>query len=158
MQTNTNTILLEWEAPSRPDHDRSPRWYITGGSSCGLMALYGIVTGTWSMALVFAFIPALYYLIRNTSHRNHVIRLRELGVEFDGRLTPWGELKEFWILSGPAYHELHIAPVKKSRAELVIQTGDIDPYALCELLGQYMPQIVDRQEHLLDAIIRALKI
>lgn len=157
MNTNTN-IHLEWQAQTRPDHVRSPRWYMFGGSLCAIMVAYGVFSGSWSTSLVFAFIPALYYLVRNQSHVQHTIRIMDLGVEFDGRLCVWGELKEFWILAGPGYHELHIAPMKVSRPEIVIQTGTIDPFVVRDTLGQFLPQIADRRERILDAIIRFCKI
>ena len=157
MNTNTN-ILLQWEAQIRPDHVRSSRWYIVSGAFCAVMVAYGIFSGAWSTSLVFAFIPALYYLVRNQSHAKHTIRITDMGVEFDGRLWIWGELKEFWILAGPGYHELHFAPVNKTRSEIIIQTGDVDPYQLRDLLGQYLVQVADRRERILDAIIRFCKI
>lgn len=157
MQTNTN-VFLEWQAPTRSDHKRSERWYIIAGTLCALMVVYGIFTETWSMSLVFAFIPGLYWLLRNQAHKKHTIRLTPLGIEYDAVLLPWGDWKEFWILSGPDYHELHIAPVKKIRSEIVIQTGDIDPFVLRDVLAQFLPQIGDRQERLLDAFIRFCKL
>ncbi len=157
MNTNTN-IHLEWQAQTRPDHVRSTHWYIYGGSLCALMVVYGIFSGSWSTSLVFAFIPALYYLIRNQAHVQHTIRVMDLGIEFDGRLIVWGELKEFWILAGPGYHELHIAQMKVSRPEIVIQTGPVDPFVVRDTLGQFLPQIADRRERILDAIIRFCKI
>lgn len=153
-----NNIDLEWQAQSHPDHERGDRWYMVGGAICGLMVVYGIFSNAWSMSLVFGFIPALYYLVRNAAHMQHTIRILDLGVEFDGKLYAWGELKEFWIFAGPGYHELHIAKMKKPHAEIVIQTGSIDPYVLRDLLGQFIPQIADRRERLLDAIIRFCKI
>ena len=157
MNTN-NTIILEWEAQIRPDHERSDRWYMVGGAFCAVMVAYGIFSGAWSTSLVFAFIPALYYLVRNQAHARHTIRITELGVEFDARLSVWGELHEFWILAGPGYHELHISLAKKSRAEIVIQTGGQDPYQIRDVLSQYLPQVADRRERILDAIIRFCKI
>jgi hypothetical protein len=157
MQTNTN-VLLEWRAPTRSDHKRSERWYIVMGTLCAVIVVYGIFSGTWSMSLVFAFIPALYWLLRNQAHKQHVIRIMTLGIEYDGVLLPWGDFKEFWILSGPNYNELHIAPVKKIRSEIVIQTGTIDPFVLRDVLAQFLPQIGDRHEKLLDAFIRFCKL
>jgi hypothetical protein len=157
MQTNTNT-LLEWQAPTRSDRVRSDQWYAIGGALCAVMIAYGILSGSWSLSLIFALVPALYYVLRNKSHSKHTIRLKETGIEYDGRLTPWAEWKEFWILEGTDYYELHIAAVRTTRSELVIQTGEIDPYAIRDALGQYIPQIAHQKERLLDAIIRFCKL
>lgn len=157
MKTN-NTTYLEWQAERHVNYERSQRWYLFGGGFCAFMVVYGIFSGAWSTALVFAFIPALYYLVRNQSHVKHSIKIAEVGVIFDERMFVWAELGEFWILTGPDYHELHISPKKKSRAEIIIQTGTIDPYELRDVLSQFLPQVADRRERLLDAIIRFCKI
>ncbi len=156
---NTNTkAYLEWKAPRRPDYKKSKQWYLTGAVACLSMVAYGILLGSWSTALVFAFIPALYFLVRDQSHQTHAIRLMELGVEYDGRLHTWGELQEFWILVGDGYHELHIAPVKRWAPEIIIQTEPMDAYAVRDALIQRIPQVATRREKILDAIIRFCKL
>ncbi len=156
---NTNTkILLEWQAAARPDHERTEKWYVAAGSFCAIMIGYGILSGAWSMSLIFALIPALYYLLRNQGHKQHQIRILATGIEFDGRLTGWGELKEFWILEGPGYYELHIAPVKPMKGDIVVMTGAIDPFVVRDTIGVFLPQIAHRKERLLDAIIRFCKL
>ena len=157
METNTKT-LLEWQATARPDQERSEKWYVAAGSCCALMIAYGILTGAYSLSIIFAFIPGLYYLLRNQSHKQHEIRILETGIDFDGRLSVWGDLKEFWILEGPGYYELHVAPVKQMKGDIVILTGDKDPYLVRDTVALFLPQIAHRKERLLDAIIRFCKL
>ncbi len=156
---NTNTkLLLEWHAASRPDIVRSKNWYVAAGCLCAVIIAYGVLTSAWGLSLTFALLPALYYLIRNQNHRRHHIRIFEIGIQWDGRLTPWAEWKEFWILEGPSYHELHIAPQRSSSADLVIQTAEIDPFLVRDVIGTYLPQIGHQKERLLDALIRFCKL
>lgn len=157
MNTNTN-LLLEWHAPSRPDYERSHEWYMIAGALSAVMIAYGILTSAWGLSLTFALLPGLYYLVRNQNHRRRRIRLFEMGIEIDGQMTPWGEWKEFWILEGHGYHELHVLPVKHFRSELMIQTGDIDPYLVRDVLNNFLPQVANRRERILDAIIRFCKL
>lgn len=157
MQTNTNTIL-EWQASSRPDHDHSEKWYIAAGTFCVLMIAYGILSSAWSLSLIFGFIPALYYMLRNQGHKQHQIAITETGIDFDGVRYGWGEFKEFWILQGPDYFELHIAPQKQIKSDIVIMTGNIDPFIVRDTLGIFLPQVAHRKERLLDAIIRFCKL
>lgn len=156
MNTNTN-LLLEWHAPSRPDHVRSDKWYVVTGCLCAVVIAYGVLTAAWGLSLTFALLPALYYLIRNQGHRKHHIRIFEIGIEWDGRLIPWSDWKHFWILEGPGYHELHIEPMKRG-TELVVQTGDLDPFLVRDVLGVFLPQIGHQRERILDALIRFCKL
>ncbi len=157
METKTN-ILLEWQAASRPDHAHTEKWYVGAGSFCAIMIAYGILSGAWSLSVIFAFIPGLYYMLRNQGHKRHVIRVRQTGIEFDGRVHSWGELKEFWILEGPDYYELHVASIKKNKSDIVVMTGDMDPFVIRDTLGEFLPQIIHQKERLLDAIIRFCKL
>lgn len=157
METKNN-IILEWQAASHPDHKHSEKWYVGAGSFCIVMIAYGILSGAWSLSIIFAFVPALYYLLRNQGHKAHQIRIREMGIDFDGRLFSWGELKEFWILEGLGYYELHVAPRKQMRSDIVVMTGDTDPFVIRDTLGKFLPQIAHQKERLLDAIIRFCKL
>ncbi len=157
METKTQS-LLEWQASARPDHERSEKWYIGAGICCILMIGYGILSSAWALSFIFAMIPALYFILRNQSHKQHTIRIRDIGIEFDEKLLSWGELKEFWILRGSGYHELHIAAKKQMKSDIVVMTGEIDPYRIRDTIGAFLPQVDHRKERLLDAIIRFCKL
>lgn len=158
MQTNTEPILLEWKAPSAIAHVRSEKWYAISGLACGTMIVYGILTGAWSLSICFAMLAGLFFLIRNEKPLIHTIRLLETGIEFNGRKTTWSDWKHFWVLCGDGYYELHIESSKRLASDLVIQTDNIDPYLLSELLSHYLVQIDTKKEKLLDAIIRFCKL
>ncbi len=153
-----NTIILEWQAAARPDYERSEKWYVGAGTFCIVMIAYGILSGAWGLSIIFALLPALYYMLRNQGHKKHRIRIREMGIEIDDVIRGWGELKEFWILEGPGYYELHIAPMKKMKSDIVVLTGTVDPFVLRDALSAYLPQIAHQKERLLDAIIRFCKL
>ena len=157
MNTN-NKLLLEWQAPARPDHERNQRWYLVTGLACAVFVAYGLITGAWSMSITFAMIAGLYFLVRNEKHPLHLIRIHDIGIEFDGIFHSWAEWQHFWILHAENYFELHIAPAKGSRQELIIQTGETDPYRVRDALSHYLPQITHQKERLLDAFIRFCKL
>ncbi len=158
MHTNTETILLEWQAPAMVAHERSEKWYVVMGLFCLSMIVYGILSGAWSLSISFAMLAGLFVLIRNQAPSIHHVVLRETGIEFDGRVSIWSDWKHFWILRAEGYHELHIESKKYMVPDLVIQTGTIDPYRVRDVLGQYIPQIDTKKEKILDAIIRFCKL
>lgn len=150
--------LLQWHAPQRQTHARSEKWYLIGGVITSLFIGYGILTGAWSLSIVFGTIAGLYFLLRSERHRDHTLTIYDTGVEFDGALRKWADCREFWILEGAGYHELHIASARKWTQDIVIQTGDTDPYLLRDLLGQYIPQTVENHEKFVDWLIRSCKL
>ncbi len=157
MNTNTQP-LLAWQAPTRTKPERSERWYLVGGVCLSTMITYGILTGSWMMSLTFALIGGLYVLTREEEHHDHKISLLDVGIEYDGHFYSYADFGEFWILKAPTYYELHISSVKSWRPDIVLQTADIDPYVIQEILGQYLPQVGHKKEKLLDAFIRFCKL
>ena len=157
MYTNTQP-LLEGKAPAKVEHERSERWYVVASCFTATMIVYGLLSGAWTMSLSFAMLAGLMFLIRNEKPRVHDISISDIGIEFDQKLLPWSEWKHFWILRGPDYHELHIEAKKHLTSDLVIQTGDIDPYQLRDVLSTFIPQIDEQKEKILDAIIRFCKL
>jgi len=157
MDTHT-TPKLSWKAKSQVDHNRGGTWYIISGIFFGFMVMYGIVFGEYTVAVVFLLIPGVFYLVRNEAHREHEVRILEEGCEFDGVLTPWNQLKEFWILKGPGYYELHITPINNFSRDTIVQTGEIDPLTVRDTLLQFLPQATGKREKILDAIIRFCKL
>ena len=157
MNTNTEPILA-WNAPARVTHERSDRWYLVGGLLCLTAVMYGVISGSWSLSVTFGMIGGLYYLTRNEKHPDHTISIREMGVEYDGSFRSWGDYKEFWILRGDGYHELHISTSKFLRPDIVIQTGEIDPHAIRDTIAQFLPMTDQKKERLLDAFIRFCKL
>ncbi len=158
MDTNTNPPLLEWTAPAKVVHERSEKWYLVAGLLCAIMIIYGILIGAWSLSICVAMIAGLSFLIRNEGAHVHRIRILDIGIEFDGKPSIWSDWKHFWILRGEGYHELHIESRKPLTPDLVIQTGEIDPYAIRDQLSQYLVQIDHQKEKILDAIIRFCKL
>lgn len=157
---DTKTYLtphLEWQAPSQVTHERSHRWYAVAGVAAASAIVYGVITGAWTLSVVVALVGGIFYLIRNHEHRTHTIRILPLGIEFDGVLRPWHRWKNFWILVGPGYNELHIA-AGGLHSDLIIQTGSMDPYVVRDTLLHFLPQHPKPREKLLDAISRFCKL
>jgi hypothetical protein len=155
---NTNITLLEWQAPARLDHDRSERWYVVAGLLCATLIVYSVLTGAWSLAVTFGMLGGLAYITRNVKHKIHAIKILPTGIDVDGHLTIWSEWKHFWILQGDGYFELHVEPKSSLRPDLVLLTGDTDPFLLRDALGAFIPQIAHKREKIIDAITRYCKI
>ena len=158
MQTNTQRVLLEWQAPSKLTHERSPRWYVGMSIASATIIAYGILSDAWSLSLTIALLAGLFFLIRNEEHKAHTIRILDIGIQFDEKMHIWSECTHFWILQGTNYHELHIERKRRLSGDIVIQTADIDPYVIRDLLSKYIPQIAHQKEKILDAIIRYCKL
>lgn len=74
----------------------------------------------------------------------------------EGDYTEWMHCNGYWILRGPDYAELHIE--KKDGTSVKIQTGDVSPFTIHDILSPLTEELEDRRERLLDIIIRICKL
>lgn len=162
MHTNTPITLeskpvLAWEAPKHPTVQRTKRWYTVAAAVVFLAAAYGIFTGSWSFAIVCVLAGGMYALIGDHAPSTIRIELHDSGVVLDGVFTRWDQLHGYWIVSTPAYDELHFLR-KDRRGRMFIQTGAQDAAQLRMVLGQRIAELTHKKEGILDIIIRLCKL
>ncbi len=151
-------ILAMWQAPVLPQHDRSPRWYAIGGVVVLIFAIYGIVSGSWPFTIVVLLCGAMYYLMRDHVSPLKTITITDVGVQLEQSFTRWEDLTGFWILDTPGYTELHFVPKAKHQSDILIQTGSQSTTDLRVLIGSHIPELTDKRESLLDALLRTVKL
>lgn len=151
-------ILATWQAPVLPRHERSPKWYAIGGVVVVIFAGYGIVTGSWPFTIVVLLCGAMYYLMRDHVSPEKTITIMDGGVQLEDLFTRWEDLSGFWILQTPEYAEVHFVPLAKRRSDILIQTGHQNITDLRVLIGSHIPELTDKKETLLDALVRTAKL
>lgn len=149
--------VLAWEAPARPVVERTKRWYVAASVVVVLAAVYGIVSGGWSLAIVSVLAGGMYALVHDHRPPAHRIEVHQSGVLLQGAFKRWDEFAGYWILRAPEYSELRLTPRVRGR-DLVIQTGDQDIAQLKMVLGQRIPELTQKREKFLDALIRLCKL
>lgn len=151
-------ILLSWTAPVAAAHQRSLRWYLYGGIFVVSCAAYGIIAGEWSFSIVMILLAGFYVLTRRAPEPVKTIAILEEGFIFENEFTEWRDCKDFWMLQGNGYLELHIMRNRRWSPEIVIQTGSEDPRIIRALLTRFIPERSGQRERLLDIIIRICKL
>jgi len=150
--------LLEWMAPVLPSHERSQRWYIAGGVAVVLGTAYGILTGSWSFAIVILLCGGVYFLIHNEKPPLKRMVITERGYLFEERFTRWEDCKGFWVLEMPNYLELHIDHQDPKRPDTVIQTGTMAPELVHQTIALFLKEESGKRENLIDTFIRICKL
>ncbi|NOS67014.1 MAG: hypothetical protein HOO67_01455 [Candidatus Peribacteraceae bacterium] len=150
--------ILAWTAYSHHNHERSAHWYLFGGVFVLAIAVYGIVTGAWTLTLVSLLLGGVYFLTRREMTPLKEIRIFADGIDFNGSFTAWDQCKDFWIVTTPLFTELHVTRKGAIKSNILIQTADIDPTLIRSTLSQFLPMRPDQREHMFDAIIRLCKL
>lgn len=159
-------VLLEWWALNAHPHKRSPRWYAIGGVIVLMAAAYGLFEGSWILTILVLLMGGIYFLLRNQNPKKIVIRITGIGIQIEERILNWNQLKDFWILLGPDFSELHLTTQGVLQGETTILIKDsetptdtaMDPGIVRELLLKFIPERAGMQERFLDTIARLLKL
>ena len=116
------------------------------------------MTDAWSfvgLLVVVSILTPFMHRMRNVTIH---IQIWEEGFRYENKFFEWERCKGFWILQGPTHAELHIEPLSKMREEIMILTGTVDPFELRETLLEFLPEFPEREEKLIDNIIRICKL
>lgn len=153
-----NRTILTWKAPVMPNFERGTRWYVIAGALVVLCAAYGIISGAWTLTLVSILSGALYFLLREHKHPDETIVVTETGVTIRGQYLSWEDTRGFWVLLTPDYAEVRFTPKDVKKRDLKIQTGNQNLAELQNTLGKYIPEISDKNETMIDFLIRFCKL
>ena len=159
-------VLLEWHALNAHPHKRSARWYAIGGVIVLMAAAYGLFEGSWILTILVLLMGGMYFLLRNQKPKKMVIRIVGIGIQIEERILNWSQLKDFWILLGPDFSELHLMTQGVLRGEITVFIKDSEtpaeeaagPGIVRELLLKFLPERSGMQERFLDTIARLLKL
>ena len=151
-------VLLEWQTVDSRPHERSARWYLVGGIFVIAFAVYGLLEKSWTTTLLALLIGAMYFLLRNVKPRTIIVQITGLGVNVAGTFTPWNMLRDFWILVAEKHTELHLAPSRSFKGEIVVFVEQVDAADVRNTLLQFLPERTGMEERMLDYLARILKL
>lgn len=155
---NTQVPLLEWTAQIHPHHERGKTWFICAFALVALLFSYSVYNKAWSFSAIILMSTALYWYIHRHEPKQRHIALYDWGVNLDGKTAEWADCTGYWFLEGPGYHQMHIEHNHRAVGDFIIQTGDMQPQEIHGVISQFLPQLEDKQERLLDTISRICKI
>lgn len=160
METNTipTNDILAWQAPRSPNHERSSSWYAVGGGIVITCAVYGLITGAWTLAIVSVLCGAVYFLVRDHRFPDISCAMNDKGVQIGETFMPWTAVKGFWFIQTPTYNELHFVPKSKRMPDLIIQTGTTPLLTIRSFLAGKTEELHDKQESFIDILLRITKL
>ncbi len=148
--------ILEWRAPQHLHHKRTRFWYVIAAAFIAICIGYSIFTSAWTFTFLIVVVTCAYWKVHNQEPLIRRMRVWKRGYAIDDTYTDWGECTGYWILRMDEYCVLHIE--KSNGVVTHIQTGEVDPYLLHDVLSPIIANIPDRHERPLDTIIRICKL
>lgn len=154
---STQTPLFQWSAPVKPHFERGHRWYVVASTTVLVIAAYGILSGSWSIAVVAILCGAIYFLLRDHVPRQAQCAFYESGVFYDGQFYQWEQFAGFWILETPEYNELRLCYSQKKN-DLAIQMGTLSVEDMKLACGVKLTELTEKKESLIDIFSRLAKL
>ena len=150
--------VLAWTAPTRPTVERTKRWYVTAAIVIGVIVVYAVATGAWTLAIVSILAGAMYPLVHGHPSPTSSIELHDSGILHNGEFTRWDQFEAFWFLRTPTYNEVRFIPRRGAAKHIAMQTGNNDLAQLRMVISQRLPESTKKKESFLDAFIRICKL
>lgn len=153
-------ILLEWVAPDFIPLPRGKRWYLAAGLFTAILIAYALLSGSITMAIVFALLAGLFILTEKKPPRDIRVLITDMGIQYGGEFYPYHHINAFWIVFHPPYvRALYLKLTSGKRYRIMkIELDEQAPQAVRTLLLKEIPEIEGAQEPATDLMARILRL
>lgn len=151
--------VMKWRAP---EHFRSTRgwlWYTLAFLLNAALIAYAVWTHSWTMLMVFAFLPFVVVLEHRRQPEIVDVVISEYGIKFGKMEFPYSQIRRFWILHElPFSDELRLLTSSKLHPEITIPLVGIDPTPIRQYLVTQVSEWEGKRQSFLDLLVRILKL
>ncbi len=157
LQQNKENVIVHWRGPEFEHYPRSKQWYAGALIVLSLIVLYAVVDGGIVMAIVFALIGIVGYII--LSQPQKVI---DFAVTYDGILVgdeiyDFDDIESFWIFYEPPHTRVISLHMRGHfRPYLHIPLHQVDPVDVRKALVDFIPE-EKQEQNLVDIMERLLR-
>ena len=150
---------LTWQAPAFHQHQRSFAWYVgLALIGAGLIA-FAVYDRSLITGITFGLMILVVFLVARQPVRDVTYRITPTGLTIGTLPYDYKVIKNFWILYyPPQIKTLNFETTAYVNNKISMQLGDQDPVLIKRVLTQYLPEDLNREESLTDALARRLKI
>ncbi len=153
-------VLYEWETPEFVSTPRGKIWYLVAGIVLGLLILYGIVSKSITMVLVFLAFAIVFLLLEKREPKTLVVQITDMGIFYHGEFYPFHHINSFWMVYHPPYIRVLYLKIRRGKRlyPLKIELNHENPSTIRKLLMNEIPEIEGAGEPFLDLLIRLLRL
>ena len=155
-----NEPFLNWVFPEYEIGQRGNSWYIWFGIIIALLISTAILSDNFLFAVILLLFSVILFLQNWRRPKKIEITISPIGVQIGDTLHEMRDIDEFWIAYDPPYVEkVYFAFASPIRPHMGVPLEGQNPLQVRELLLQYVPENLEREEELTsDSIARLLKI
>lgn len=153
------SIVFEWSFYDPEPIVRNNKWYLLFGLVLGFLMLSAAFTQNW-LFLMILFIVGALIVARAVMPSNKVfVAITRTGLLIDNSLRLYDVIESFWVVIHDQENAtLYFDTVGFVDPQIVVPCHSEDVSQIRRILSRYLPEDIDKEEGLADAIIRFLKI
>ncbi len=147
---------FEWEAPEFEKKKKSSSWFILPAIITIALGIISLIAENilFLIFIVLAFV--IFYMYANKEPRIIKFKINEKGVEVNGRLHEFHDLKSFWLFyNPPEQKELSMRSKKTFFPYIRIPLAEENPVEIRDYLLKFLPE-KRHQESLIDIWMRRI--
>ena len=157
MAEDSGKLLYSWDSPDFKVNKKSSIWYLIFGLVVGLLSIYAFFSDKWFLLAVVLMAGVLILLMLKIKPKVFSHQLTDLGLTVGDSFYNYNRLKSFWIVNNLDNKTLYVLPNSRFGFALALQLGEADVEKVREILSVVLDEEADREEDVLDKIIRMLK-
>lgn len=132
---------FEWEAPEFEKTEKEKSWFIMPAIVAIIICIFAIIIDNYLFVLLIVLSFTTFYMYANKSPRIIKFRIDEKGIEVDGRLHEYQDLRSFWLFYNPPIEKtLSIRSKKTFFPYIKIPTGNENPAEIRKYILKFMPE------------------
>lgn len=149
-------ILLQWDAPEFQQVARPQQWYILFALAGIGLVIYAIFTANYLFALLIVILAIVLNQYFNRKPDTIKVGITREGIVVNNRFYAYdADLASFWILyNPPELKTINFAHRSSVQPDIVIQLEDQNPLKIREILLNYLPEDIEKEEHPVDTTFR----
>jgi len=141
---------FEWMAPEFEKKEKTGSWFIVPAIITIALGIFALLTDSilFMIAIVLAFF--VFYIYAKKEPRIIKFKIDEKGIEVDGKLHEFGDLRSFWIFYDPPLEKTLSLRSKKSFFPYIRLTiANENPTEIRKFLLNFLPE-KRHQESIID--------
>lgn len=145
-QIKTKTTIselkeFEWEAEEFEKKDKEKSWFVMPAIIAIILAVFALLIDNYLLIVLVVLSFFTFYLYGNKSPRIIKFRIDEKGIEIDGKLHEYSDLRSFWVFYNPPIEKnLSIRSKKTFFPYIKIPLDKENPAEIRKYLLKFIPE------------------
>jgi len=153
-------LRFSFFAEEREHYEKNALWFVLATIFVLVSVTYFIMDESFSSAIVFVLILALFYLFGNNLPRIMEIHLTDKSLYINKKRFEFKDIQTFWIIKDKAknIHNLNLEIGKNIVRTITIQLHDIPDYLIRAAFKDQIKEDADKEEPVRSKIKRVFKL